>query len=287
MSDGMTERARLEAPTDVSLAVAGGGTNVIPLGAALYAVVRRLLQAHRRVRALVGSSAGGLSVLAAAMGVDEERFQAQLEGACSRGRLIEGSPVNLVTFGAWASMAEFRRNAELVIGPNTRLGEAKTPVACMVGDHWTGRPRLVSSWDHPDVFAVDLACATAAIPYVFERQKIRGLDDHHYVDGGLAKNLASDEVDRFGCPVVSLRPVVPEWMPREPKGPLGRLLANATLLQHASNNAWGSAHPESIVVDVPGEDGFDFDLTRADCVRRRAAGQQAGETCKLPGGPSC
>jgi len=267
---------------DVSIAVTGGGTNVIPLAAALFAIIRRLVSEGRHPRALVGSSAGGLSVLGAAMGIDEERLQAQLEGACSRGRLIDGGAHNLLTIGAWASMREFRRNAELVIGPDTRLGSARIPVACVVSDQWTGRPRLISSWEHPNVLAVDLACATAAIPYVFERQKIRGLDDHHYVDGGLAKNLASDELDRFGCPVVSLRLLEQPRVPAEPNGPLGRLLANAELLMHASNHAWESAHPGSIVVDVPGENGFDFDLSRADSVRRRKAGQLAGETCRLP-----
>jgi predicted acylesterase/phospholipase RssA len=268
--------------SDVSLAVTGGGTNVIALAAALYAILRRLSQQGRRARALVGSSAGGLSVLGAAFGVDEERLQAQLEGACSRNRLIGGGPHNLVLLGAWASMTEFRRNAALVLGADARLGDARIPVACMVSDQWTGRPRLVSSWEHPGASAVDLACATAAIPYVFERQKIRGLDDHHYVDGGVAKNLASDELDRFCCPVVSLRLQTPARAPAEPSGPLGRLLANAELLMHASNNAWESGHPGSIVVDVPGENGLDFDLSRDDCVRRRRAGQLAGEGCALP-----
>jgi predicted acylesterase/phospholipase RssA len=278
----MTSAPLAGSSSDVSLAVTGGGTNVIALAAALYAIVRRLSQERRQVRALVGSSAGGLSVLGAAFGVDEERLQAQLEGACSRNRLIDGGPHNLVMFGAWASMVEFRRNASLVLGGDARLGDARTPVACMVSDQWTGRPRIVSSWEHPGASAVDLACATAAIPYVFERQKIRGLDDHHYVDGGVAKNLASDELDRFGCPVVSLRLQSPARLPAEPRGPLGRLLANAELLMHASNNAWESDHADSIIVDVPGENGLDFDLLREDCVRRRRAGQLAGEGCRLP-----
>lgn len=282
----MTTIAAPDTPSAVCLAVAGGGTNVIPLAAALFAAMRRLAKARRTVKALVGSSAGGLSVLGAAMGVDEERLQAQLEGACSRGRLVEGSPLNLAMVGAWATMAEFRRNAELVIGADTRLGSARIPVACMVGDHWTGKPLLVSSWEHPDVLAVDLACATSAIPYVFARQQIRGLPDalatHHYVDGGVAKNLASDELDRFGCPVVSFRPLSMDLPPAEPVGPLGRLLANARLLMHASNNAWESRHPDSVIVDVPCEDGLNFSLSRADCVRRRLAGQRTGEICKLP-----
>lgn len=268
----------------VAIAVPGGGTNVITFAAMLYAIIRRLHAAGVPVLGIVGSSAGGLACLAAAFAVDEERLQAQLEGACSRNRLISGNPLNLLTRGAWATTAELRRNAELILPPKATLGQAKIPVGVVVGDQWTGAPRVISSWEHPNANAVDAGVVTASIPYVFEAGRIRGVDDHDCVDGGLSANLHSEAMDRFRCPVISIRPLIKPAKPAKPKGALGRLMANARLLHHAANHAWDSDHPQSVYVDVPVSDGFDFDLDRPECLRRRNVGERAGRECRLPGG---
>lgn len=269
----------------VAIAVAGGGTNVIGLHRALRVVVRRCVDAGVEVAALLGASAGGLSVLSVAFGADEARVDSQLEGACSRGRLVKGGPLNVVTRGAWATMAEFRRNAELVLPGDPVLSAARIPVGVMTSDLWTRRPRLLASWSTPDVRAVDAGCATACIPLVFERVRVRGLADaHDLVDGGLVKNLPADEADRFGCPVIALRPAIEPPAARRPDGPLGRLMAMAELLHHSANHAWESDHPESIIIDVPGGDGFDFDVTHDEAVRRRKVADAAARAARLPWG---
>ena len=284
----MSDRARLgDTEGDVCIAAAGCGTNVIGIHKGLRVVMRRLAvdaSRRRRVRALIGTSGGGLAVLGAAFGVDEERMDSQLEGASSHNRLIAGNPVNLLMRGGWASMDEFRRNAELVLPAGARLGQAQTPVACVVGDTHTGEPRVISSWEHPDVDVIDLACCTAAVPVLFEEQRCRGLDDHDYVDGGIAANLMAEALDRFDVPVISLRPAASMAAAAKPKGPLGRLIALARLLHHPSNNAWASRHPDRVVVDIPGGDGFDFSLDHAECARRRKVATLAAEAAHLPGG---
>jgi predicted acylesterase/phospholipase RssA len=269
----------------VAIAVAGGGTNVIGLYRALRVIRRRLAAANVKVAATVGTSAGGLAVLADANDTDEERTESQVEGACSRGRLVRGGPLSLAIKGGWATMDEFKRHAQLLMPGDPTLAQAKTPVGVVVGDLVTRRPRLLSSWTTPDARAWDCAAATAAIPLVFERQRVRGCGvDHDFVDGGVAKNLASDELDHLGVPVISIRPRADLADAHEPKGPLGRLLAVASLLHHASNHAWESDHPDSVVVDVPGGDGFDFDVDHAEASRRRRVADIAARAARLPWG---
>lgn len=260
---------------------------MIGLHRALRGVLRRLARENVQVVALFGASAGGLASLAVAFGADEERTDSQLEGACSRGRLIAGGPLTLFTRGAWATMDEFRRHAALILPGDPTLGAAKIPVGVMTSDLWTRQPRLLSSWGTPGAKAVDAGGATAAIPLVFERQKVRGVgDDHDHVDGGVVKNLPADEADRFHCPVISLRPAIGPVEAREPKGPLGRMLACAALLHHSANHGWESDHPDSVVIDVPGGDGFDFNVDHTEAVRRRWLGDQAAATARLPWGVS-
>jgi predicted acylesterase/phospholipase RssA len=265
----------------IAIAGQGGGTNVIGLAAAMYGLAKR-----RRVAAIIGTSASGLCALALAMGVDEERLQSQLEGACSRNRLVGGSVFNLLRFGAWSDGSEFRRNAALLIDDGAEMGDAKIPVACVVADTWTRSARIFSSWSTPKARVLDVACATAAIPYVFQRVRIRGDGcGHEYVDGGLVKNLAARDVDRFCLPVVSLRCVGGGVeFARQPRNAAERFLANAELLMEASNTAWESRHPRSVIVDVPAEDGFDFNLVHEDCLRRRRKGALAVSRAPLPGG---
>jgi predicted acylesterase/phospholipase RssA len=269
----------------VAIAVAGGGTNVIGLHRALRVVMARLAAADVAVAGLFGASAGGLAALAVAFGTDEQRVDSQLEGACSRGRLVRGGPLTLLARGAWATMDTFKQQAALVLPGDPLLTDATIPVGCMVSDLWTRQPRLLASWSTPHAHAIDVAAATAAIPLVFERQKVRGIGTQHdHVDGGVVKNLPADEADRFGCPVISLRPAVGHHEPREPKGPLGRLLACAELLHHSANHGWESDHPESVVIDVPGGNGFDFDVDHDEAVRRRRVATIAADAARLPWG---
>lgn len=262
----------------IALAGQGGGSNVIGMTRAM-----RVLSRRAEIGVGIGTSASGLAILSLALGLDETRVDSQLEGACSRNRIVDGGPFNLLRHGAWSDGSEFRRNAALLIDDVAEMGDALFPVACVVADTWTRSAKVFSSWGTPKARVIDVACATAAIPYVFKRVKVRGDGcGHEYVDGGLVKNLASSELDRFGLPVVSLRCGSPDYAPRQPKSAVDRLLANAALLMEASNTAWTSDHPQSVVIDVPAEDGFNFNLTHEDCVRRRRLAENAVRAAVLP-----
>jgi hypothetical protein len=52
----------------------------------------------------------------------------------------------------------------------------------------------------------------------------------------------------------------------------------------ASENAHQSQKASGVVVDVPGENGLDFDLAPADVRRRWTAGVDAARSANLPGG---
>jgi hypothetical protein len=72
----------------VAIAVAGGGTNIIGLYKALRVLRRRLAVAGVTIVAEVGSSAGGLAVLADAFDADEDRAESQIEGASTSPAMI-------------------------------------------------------------------------------------------------------------------------------------------------------------------------------------------------------
>jgi predicted acylesterase/phospholipase RssA len=237
---------------------------------------------RRPLAALSGASAGALAILAYALGLSLERVQNQLEGACSRNRLISGGPHNLLFHGAWTDGAELRRNIGLLIDKDTILRDVRIPVAVSVGDRWTRRPVVVTSWNYPTVNVLDLACQTAAIPRVFPAKTIRGIgNEHTYVDGGTANNLPASSLDRFGLPVISASFNNPSTS-KKPNGFIDECLADLDLVMYASSNAWVSKYPKSRVVQVEAANGFDFNLSRQECLRRRALGRYAAENAVLP-----
>lgn len=273
--------------SDLDVVIAGGGSNVVSLGAALYTLAKR-----RPVARVCGTSAGGLAALALAFDVDEARFASQIEGSLSPkeghplGRLIDGDVVNFMRTLGWARGEALRNAAALLVGVGAKLGDAKIPVAVVVGDMFTGRPRVLSSWGTPDVLACDAAVATAAIPFVFSPQTIRGLGDDRrlFCDGGTACNFALHLFDDSDRPTVGIRPRQPDEASGRPAlTVVDKILAFGRLLMFASDNAWRSTK-EHLVIDVPGEDGLDFTLDRVTHLRRWAAGVAAAHNADLPGG---
>jgi predicted acylesterase/phospholipase RssA len=254
---------------EVDVVVAGGGSNVCGLAGALYTIAAR-----RRVARVAGTSAGGLAALALAFGVPELRFRSQLEGSLDGNRLLDGSAFGFARRYGWCKGEALRTAAGILVGEHTRLGDSKMPVAVVVADLYERRPRILSSWGTPDVFAVDAAVATAAIPIVFQAQKIRGIgNDNLYVDGGTVKNAAFDLFDDLPSrPTVGVRPRPGRTFAR-PIASLGEYAkAMGGLLLWSADNAHGSTKSASLVVDVDAEDGLDFDLSPEDVRRRWAAG---------------
>lgn len=268
---------------DIDVVVAGGGSNVCGLAGALYTA-----NARRRIARVAGTSAGGLAALALAFGVEEVRFRSQLEGSLDGDRLLDGSAFGIMRRFGWCKGEALRRAAGILVGEFTRLGDAKIPVAVVVADLYERRPRVLSSWGTPDVFAVDAAVATAAIPFVFQAQRIRGIgNDHLYVDGGTVKNAAFDLFDDAPTrPTVGIRPRAGRVFPR-PVGTIGTYVkAMGSLLLWSADNAHGSSKASSVVVDVDAEDGLDFSLSPEDVRRRWAAGVTAAGAALRIGAPA-
>lgn len=267
--------------TAVDVVVAGGGSNCVSLGAALYELGQR-----RPIARVAGTSAGGLAALALAFGVDPVRFRNQLEGSLSGNRLLDGSIFNFARRFGWCRGEAMREVARILVGKGRRLGEAKIPVAVVVCDLYERRPRVLSSWGTPDVLAEDAAVGTSAIPVVFEAQTIRGLGvgNRLHVDGGTARNAAFDLFDDNPRPTIGIRPQ-PGRVEALPVRGIGAFAkAIGSLLLWSADNAHMSAQPNGVVVDVPAEDGLDFDLSPADVKRRWAAGVDAVRAANLPGG---
>ncbi|MFO0447389.1 MAG: patatin-like phospholipase family protein [Pseudomonadota bacterium] len=260
---------------EVDVVVAGGGSNAVSLAAALYTIARR-----RKVCRVAGTSAGGLSALAFAYGVDETRLLRQFEGSLSGNRLLDGSVLGLARRYGWCKGDALRAAAAILVGgEHVRLGDAKIPVAVVAADLYERRPRVLSSWETPNVLAVDAAVATAAIPLVFQAQTIRGLDvgNRLHVDGGTVKNAAFDLFDDNARPTIGIRPR-PSKTTATPVRSVGDYVkAMGSLLLWSADNAHESAKASGAVVDVDAEDGLDFDLSVEDVRRRWAAGVSAGE----------
>ena len=265
----------------IDVVVAGGGSNVVSLGAALFEVARR-----RTVARVAGTSAGGLAALGLAFGVDETRFKAQLEGSLNGNRLLDGDIVNMMRRFGWCRGDALRKVARTLVGEGKRLGDASVPVAVVVCDLYERRPRVLSSWGTPNVLVEDAAVATSAIPGVFAAQEIRGLDvgNRLHVDGGVAVNFAYDLFDDDARPTVGLRPALGPVVAEPVRGMRAYVLALGGLFMWASQNAHQSRKASGVVVDVPAENGLDFNLAPADVRRRWTAGLDAARSANLPGG---
>lgn len=263
---------------EFALAVQAGGSNVINLYAAAKTIFRRAAKLGGRPRALIGSSAGAMAVGALAFNVSEERMHAQMEGTLSNNRLLDGDVLRFAKTGGWSSGQGIYDALTLMIGKETKMGDAAIPVAVVVVDENTSKPMVISSWSNPEVLACDAFAASAMIPFLFESRRIRGLKGpeakHTFGDGGGIAGLPASFVDGFGCPVVSLKLVSKKAEKARPvRNIVDKLLSWARSLMFASNNAWVSTNPRSITIEVPEFDGLNFAITRDDAVERRKAGE--------------
>lgn len=264
----------------VDLVLQGGGSNCIGLAAAALE-----LRERAPIVRVAGTSAGGLVALALAFSVDPVRLRATLEHHLQDNRLIDGDLACFLTRFGWCRGDALRRAARGLIGEGARLGDARTPVAVVVGDLYAREPRILSSWATPNVLVEDAAVATSAIPGVFAAQEIRGLGvgNRLHVDGGVAMNFALDIFDDEPArPTVGLRPLPTDVGLRPVRDIPSFVLALAGLRQWASDNAYrpGKAHR---VIDIPGGDGLDFSLSVGEIQSRWEAGRKAAQAAIIGG----
>lgn len=265
------------------LVLQGGGSNICGMAGAAYELGRR----HQWAR-VCGTSAGGLLALALAFRVPEDRLRAFLEHYLQSNRLLDGDIGTFIFRWGWCRGDVLRKAARYLIGEGATLGDAPIPVAVVVGDLYQRQPRVLSSWETPDVDVADAAVATSAIPGVFAPQTIRGLgrgtETRLHCDGGVALNFALGLFDDDPRPTIGIRPRDARAERAQVVRDLPNLLmALASMRQWAADNSHRSSKRDHVVVDVDASDGLDFSLSADDIGARWQLGVQAARAMPVGG----
>lgn len=152
---------------DITLALGGGGSK----GNSHIGVLRRLEQEGFKIRAVAGTSFGGIVAVFYALGYapDEiEEIFAEFDQASLYGRLPHDEP----SFAGFAGGVKW---LEGYLGERT-FSDTKIPCALTAVDLQSGREIILS-----DGSLLDAVLATIAIPGIFPAQRI---GDWELVDGG-------------------------------------------------------------------------------------------------------
>lgn len=152
---------------DITLALGGGGSK----GNSHIGVLRRLEQEGFKVRAVAGTSFGGIVAVFYALGYAPDEIEAtfaEFDQASLYGRLPHDEP----SFAGFAGGVKW---LEGYIGERT-FSDTKIPCALTAVDLQSGREIILS-----DGSLLDAVLATIAIPGIFPAQRI---GDWELVDGG-------------------------------------------------------------------------------------------------------
>jgi predicted acylesterase/phospholipase RssA len=168
--------------------VAGGAAHVKTLAGAAYT-----LNKHAYVQGWAGTSAGALVSTALAFSLSESAMEKILIDMLQHNRILDFSPFAWGNYGLcrWEALREV---VGKTWGKQTVMGEAHLPLAVVVTDLYTRRPRVFSSWATPKVRLNEVLPASAAIPFLAATQTIpsAGTGNRLYCDGGVADNFALD-----------------------------------------------------------------------------------------------
>jgi NTE family protein len=153
---------------EITLALGGGGSR----GYAHVGILRCLEREGFRIRALAGTSAGGIVAALYAAGYSPEEMES---------RFLQLDPAHLYTRGAQdgpglLGLAGARHVLMDFLGERT-FDDLKIPCALTAVDVQTGREVILN-----DGLVVDAVLATIAVPGVFPPKDI---DGHQLVDGGV------------------------------------------------------------------------------------------------------
>lgn len=184
--------------------VSGGASHVATLAGALYA-----LDEVVAVTATGGTSAGALASIGLAFGVSPTVVFRVLSDLLTGNKVLDRKITGPLSpgygFCRWGVVREAVRE---LVGPRARMGDAAIPLFVVVTDTYTRRPRVLSSWETPDVFVDEAGAATAAVWPLADLQTIPslGTGNRLYGDGGFVNNYPVDVYDGIpGDPVIGLR----------------------------------------------------------------------------------
>ena len=259
----------------VDVVVSGAGS-LGPAEAGALAILRR----HVTIARIGGASAGAINAVAEAAGIED--VAALWEKFLTRGDLEDFhfpgplKPLGLLKSERRGVMAgkKIRAALDAVFG-TMRMGDLEKPCRVVVGNLSTREVEVIDSANpaHADLLVVDVLCATSAIPFVIDAQRISQRSSTLYTDGGTGANcpagLFDDAPER---PTVVVR-FVEDKTPRPPKSMREFVGAVFDIRSDAANRAMPSAKTALEVIEIKGSgDALDFSLTPQEVRRRYTLG---------------
>ncbi len=186
---------------DISIALGGGGSK----GNAHVGVLRALERQGFRIRALAGTSFGGIVAILYALGLRPDEIESafkKVDQARLYGRLRDDGPSLL-------GVAGIQRWLDEVVGQHT-FDDLKLPCAVCAVDLRSGREIILSEGRLRDAIL-----ATIALPGIFPSYR---LNDWELVDGGVLDPVPVS-VARTLAPSLPVIAVVLNLLPGEPVRP--------------------------------------------------------------------
>lgn len=197
-------------PTQMALAIQGGGPEGDRIAGAALAVVTFLASVGIRLAGVSGSSVGAIIAVLIAFGFTPQQVLVLLMKYLQKNRMLDPTPKALLAL----RLLDWERIPELCdkeIGPGVRMGQAKIPLCICVSNLDAGQPLYVSSWEHPQALIAEvLRPATSPIPKLSGVHTIPSLgtsmspDVRRMLDSGWSDNTV-DGVWDGRCPRVAVR----------------------------------------------------------------------------------
>ncbi len=268
---------RIPTLEEIDLVLGGGGSNVVSIAAVAYGVSK-----VRRVKRVLGTSAGSMAAACKATDMPAEKALSFLKENLGGNRLLDVSLWPPDRWGVFKGDALLRALERTFPGT---LGETKIPLYVVVCDLWTRQPLVLNSIDHPDIPIAHAVRTSAAIPVFFKAFEFsrKYFGNRLGVDGGCAMNYAMDRFDDSDRQTIGVRVRHrDQGSPRPVRDLTDFAGALADLFMWSSDNAHISAKHYQRTIDVVTDfDGLDFSLSPAQVDERWKFGVDIANTVDL------
>lgn len=243
--------------------VAGGAAHIKELAGAMMG-----FQEKREVLGCAGTSAGALVAASTAFAISKDTVERTLLSVLQDNALLDFSPLAWFKYGicSWEVMKDV---IEDVWGSDARLGDANIPLAVIVSDLETRKPRTFSSWETPHVRLAETLAASSAIPFLVAAQTIpsagtiTGNSKRLFCDGGIADNFALDTFADKEEPTVGLCLYGQVDSTPKPIKSLTDYIASVASLALWESADISARRDDRVIALKSNGGGFDFDQTPA------------------------
>ena len=215
---------------DITLALSGGGIK----GIAHIGVIRQLVNNGFQIKAITGSSAGGLVGTLVAAGLSIRKILDMVETLNHHPRLFKRDPKDEPSILGLMGLLDVIKSE---LSGHT-FDQLKIPFACTAVDLISGQEIL---FHHGDLLEA-LSC-TIAIPGIFPPKK---MGNFLLVDGGIIDPVPV-EIARWLAPslpvfAVSLSMIKEDWNPDQPIPPIDGTPIPTPFIEYFSNLRFGQAY---------------------------------------------